>query len=63
VVLLAGFERSGPIAVAGLAAYTLVRQFIIGMRAEPRRWRHGRLVTGAIAAIALIASVVLFAAG
>ncbi len=63
VVLLAGFERSGPIAVAGLAAYTLVRQFIVGMRAEPRRWRHGRLVTGSIAAIALIASVVLFAVG
>jgi phosphatidylglycerol---prolipoprotein diacylglyceryl transferase len=63
VVLLAGFERSGPVAVAGLAAYTLVRQFIIGMRAEPRRWQYGRRVTGAIAAIALIASIVLFVVG
>lgn len=63
VVLLAGFERSGPMAVAGLAAYTLVRQFIIGMRAEPRRWKYGRRVTAAAAAIALVASVILFAVG
>ncbi len=60
-VLLAGFERSGPLAVAALAAYTFVRQFIVGMRAEPRRWRYGRRVTGSIAAIALVASIVLFA--
>jgi phosphatidylglycerol---prolipoprotein diacylglyceryl transferase len=63
VVLLAGFERSGPMAAAALAAYTLVRQFIVGMRAEARRWRYGRRVTGAIAAMALIASIALFAAG
>jgi phosphatidylglycerol---prolipoprotein diacylglyceryl transferase len=63
VVLLAGFERSGPIAVAGLAAYTFVRQFIVGMRAEPRRWRYGRRVTGSVAAIALVASLVLFVVG
>lgn len=58
VVPLAGLGRSGPVAVAGLAACTFVRQFIIGMRAEPRRWKHGRRVT---AAAALIASVVLLA--
>jgi hypothetical protein len=61
VVLLAGLGRSGPVAVAGLAAYTFVRQFIIGMRAEPRRWKYGRRVTAAAAAVALIASVVLLA--
>jgi phosphatidylglycerol---prolipoprotein diacylglyceryl transferase len=58
-VLLAGLGRSGPVAVAGLAAYTFVRQFIIGMRAEPRRRKYGRRVTAAAAAVILIASVVL----
>jgi phosphatidylglycerol:prolipoprotein diacylglycerol transferase len=63
VVLLAGLERSGPVAVAGLAAYTLIRQFIIGMRAEPRRWKYGRRVTAAAAALALVASLILLAVG
>jgi phosphatidylglycerol---prolipoprotein diacylglyceryl transferase len=59
-VLLAGLARSGPIAVAGLAAYTLGRQFILPLRAEPpRRWRYGRQVTTAAAAVALVASVVV----
>jgi phosphatidylglycerol---prolipoprotein diacylglyceryl transferase len=63
-VLLAGLARSGPVAVAGLAAYTLIRQFILGLRAEPpRRWRYGRQVTIAAVAIALIASVALLARG
>jgi phosphatidylglycerol---prolipoprotein diacylglyceryl transferase len=61
VVLVAGLERSGPIAVAGLAAYTIARQFIIGMRAEPRRWKYGRVVTGTVAALVLIASLIIFA--
>jgi phosphatidylglycerol---prolipoprotein diacylglyceryl transferase len=61
-VLLAGLPRSGPVAVAGLAAYTLIRQLILGLRDEPRQWRYGRRVTAAAAAIALIAGVVLFAA-
>jgi phosphatidylglycerol---prolipoprotein diacylglyceryl transferase len=62
VVLLVGLPRSGPVAVAGLAAYTLSRQFILGLRAEvPQRWRHGRQVTAVAAAIVLIASVALLA--
>ena len=57
-VLLAGLARSGPVAVAGLAAYTLGRQFILPLRAEPpRRWRYGRQATTAAAVIALLASV------
>ena len=60
-VLLAGLHRSGLVAVAGLAAYTLIRQLILGLRDEPRHWRHGRLVTGTAAAIALIAGMALFA--
>jgi phosphatidylglycerol---prolipoprotein diacylglyceryl transferase len=63
VVLAAGLARSGPAAVVGLAAYTLCRQFILGLRAEPRVWRYGRPVTATIAALALIAGIVLLVRG
>jgi len=63
VVLTAGLQRSGPVAVAGLAAYTLSRQFALGLRSEPRRYRHGRRVVAAAAAIVLIASLALLARG
>jgi phosphatidylglycerol:prolipoprotein diacylglycerol transferase len=63
VVLLAGLHRSGPVAIAGLATYTLVRQLILGLRDEPRAWRYGRPVTATTAAAALIAGIALFAAG
>ena len=59
VVLVDGLARSGPVAVVGLAAYTLARQFILGLRAEPRVWQYGRRVTGTIAALALIAGIIL----
>jgi phosphatidylglycerol:prolipoprotein diacylglycerol transferase len=59
VVLVDGLSQSGPVAVVGLAAYTLARQFILGLRAEARVWRYGRRVTGTIAALALIAGIVL----
>jgi phosphatidylglycerol---prolipoprotein diacylglyceryl transferase len=61
VVLVEGLPRSGPVAVVGLAVYTLCRQAILGLRAEPRAWRYGRPVTAAVAAIALIVGVVLLA--
>ncbi len=61
VVLLDGLPHSGPVGVAGLAAYTLVRQLILGLRAEPRAWRYGRPVTATAAVIALIASVIILA--
>jgi phosphatidylglycerol:prolipoprotein diacylglycerol transferase len=63
VVLVAGLPRSGPVAIVGLAVYTLCRQFILGLRAEPRVWRYGRRVTAAAAAIALILGVILLARG
>lgn len=63
VVLLAGLQRSGPVAVAALAAYTLCRQFVLGLRAEPRRWRYGRRANAAAAAVVLIASTALFLHG
>jgi phosphatidylglycerol---prolipoprotein diacylglyceryl transferase len=60
--LAVGLQRSGLVAVAGLAAYTLSRQLILGLREEPpRRWRHGRRVTAVAAAVVLIASVALLA--
>jgi phosphatidylglycerol---prolipoprotein diacylglyceryl transferase len=59
VVLVDGLARSGPVAVVGLAAYTLARQFILGLRAEPRVWPYGRRVTGTLAALALIVGIVL----
>jgi phosphatidylglycerol:prolipoprotein diacylglycerol transferase len=59
-VLVAGLDRSGPVAVIGLAAYTLIRQAILGLRDEPRAWRYGRPVTAALAALALVAGVLLF---
>jgi hypothetical protein len=63
VVLALGLPRSGPAAVVGLAAYTLARQFILGLRAEPRAWQYGRRVSAAAAAIALIVGAVLLARG
>jgi phosphatidylglycerol---prolipoprotein diacylglyceryl transferase len=59
VVLIDGLAQSGPVAVVGLAAYTLARQAILGLRAEPRVWRYGPPVTATIAALALIVGIVL----
>jgi phosphatidylglycerol---prolipoprotein diacylglyceryl transferase len=59
VVLVLGLSRSGAVGVIALAAYTLVRQGILGFRDEPRHWRYGRALTASLAAAALIAGVVL----
>jgi len=61
VVLALGLARSGPVAIVALAAYTLVRQAILGLRDEPRHWRYGRTLTASLAGLALIAGVVLLA--
>ena len=58
-----GSPAPGPAAVAGLAVYTLGRQFILGLRSEARVWRYGRPVTAAIAVLALIAGVILLRRG
>jgi len=60
-VLVHGLARSGPVAIAALALYTLIRQGILGLRDEPRAWRFGRPVTATLAALALIAGVALLA--
>ena len=59
VVLALGLSRSGAVGIIALAAYTLVRQGILGLRDEPRHWRYGRALTASLAAAALIAGVVL----
>lgn len=62
VVLTVGLDRSGPVAVAALALYTLGRQFILALRAEPpHKTRLTGPVTAAAAAAALIASVIVLA--
>jgi phosphatidylglycerol---prolipoprotein diacylglyceryl transferase len=48
----------GAFFVGGLAAYVLVRQGILHLRAEPRRTRLGGPVTAALTALVLIAAVV-----
>ena len=47
--------------VGALAAYTLVRQGILHLRAEPRKTRLGGLLTTALAALVLITGVVFLA--
>jgi len=48
----------GTFFVAGLAAYTLGRQGLLRLRAEPRKSRLGGLATSALAVLVLIAAVV-----
>jgi phosphatidylglycerol:prolipoprotein diacylglycerol transferase len=64
VVLFLGPARSGPVAPAALASYTLGRQFLLGLRAEPpRRSPRTGPVTAAAAAAVLIASLTVLALG
>ena len=51
----------GAFFVAGLAAYTLGRQGLLRLRAEPRKTRLGGLATSALAVLVLVAAVVLLA--
>jgi phosphatidylglycerol---prolipoprotein diacylglyceryl transferase len=60
-VVLGHGPTSGAFFVAALAAYTLGRQGLLRLRAEPRKTRLGGLVTAAVAAIVLVAAVVLLA--
>ena len=62
VVLLFGPARSWPVAIAAPAAYTLGRQFILGLRANPpRQSPRSGLVTAALAATVLAASIIMLA--
>jgi len=64
VVLVHGPAHSGPVAVAALATYTLGRQFLLGLRADPpRRSPRGGRVTTAAAAVVLAVSITVLALG
>jgi phosphatidylglycerol---prolipoprotein diacylglyceryl transferase len=61
VEVLGHGPAGGTFFVAALAAYTLGRQGLLLLRAEPRKTRLGGLTTSALAALVLIAAVVLLA--
>jgi phosphatidylglycerol---prolipoprotein diacylglyceryl transferase len=61
VAVLGHGPTGGTFFVAALAAYTMGRQGILHLRAEPRKTRLGGLTTSALAALVLIAAVVLLA--
>jgi phosphatidylglycerol:prolipoprotein diacylglycerol transferase len=63
VVLLAGPSRSGPVAIVAPAAYTLGRQFLLGLRASPpRRSARGGRLTALAAGLVLLTGVALLTA-
>lgn len=62
VSVLSHGPASGAIFVAALAAYTLGRQGILYLRAEPRKTRLGLPVTAALAALVLLAAIIFFIA-
>lgn len=61
VAVLGHGPRGGAYFVAALAAYTLVRQGILRLRAEQRRTRLGWLITAVLAALVLVVAVILLA--
>jgi phosphatidylglycerol---prolipoprotein diacylglyceryl transferase len=61
VAVLGHGPAGGAFFVAGLAAYTLGRQGLLRLRAEPRKTRLGGLATSALASLVLIAAIVLLA--
>jgi phosphatidylglycerol:prolipoprotein diacylglycerol transferase len=61
VAVLGHGPVGGAFFVTTLAAYTLGRQGILRLRAEPRKTRLGGLTTSALVALVLIAAVVLLA--
>ena len=61
VAVLGHGPVGGAFFVAGLAAYTLGRQGLLRLRAEPRKTRLGGLATSALASLVLIAAIVLLA--
>ena len=58
---LGHWPAGGAFFVGAFAAYTLGRQGLLRLRAEPRKTRLGGLVTAALAALVLVAAVVLLA--
>ena len=59
VMVLRHGPMGGTLFVGALAAYTLVRQGILHLRAEPRKTRLGGLATSALAVLVLIVAIVV----
>lgn len=60
IAVLRHGPANGAFFVGGLAAYTLVRQGILRLRAEPRKTKWGSAAIAVLAVLALIGAVVLF---
>ena len=56
---LAGHSAGVAVLAGALAAWTLVRQGLLALRAEPRRWHLAAPVTAAAATAALIADIII----
>ncbi len=56
-----GRPAGGAVFIGALAAYTLARQALLALRAEPRRWALARPVTIAATATALLADILIAA--
>jgi phosphatidylglycerol---prolipoprotein diacylglyceryl transferase len=61
VAVLGHGPTGGTFFVAALAAYTMGRQGLLRLRAEPRKTRLGGPVTATLAALVFVAAVVLLA--
>ena len=61
VIVHATPSMAGTTFVGSVAAYTLWRQLLLPLRAEPRKTTLGRPLTMAVAAAALIADIVVSA--
>ncbi len=61
VMVLSHGPAGGAFFVAGLAAYTLIRQGILHLRAEERKTRLGGPITAALSALILLAAIVFLA--
>ncbi|MBE3558776.1 MAG: prolipoprotein diacylglyceryl transferase, partial [Ktedonobacteraceae bacterium] len=59
VLVLGRGPAGGAIFAAGLAAYTLGRQWILRLRAEPRKTKWGWLVTAILSAAMLVAALIM----
>lgn len=59
VILHAHLAVRGGLFIASFAAYTLLRQFLLPLRAEPRKTTVGLPVTTALAALVLVSVVAL----
>jgi hypothetical protein len=59
--LRSGLSAGGAVFIGAMAAYTLARQGLLTLRAEPRRWALARPVTLTASAAVLFADILIAA--